>query len=183
MLRDSIQKMGQLLAACTLAALVVGCNEPQRTTSPSDETASPTVPRYTAASGFAGTQLGRATIAEGFKLNRTNGSWAFDIDAKNPTDVAVTSLTIQAGGHSGWHGHPGPVFLQVTAGTLTFYDSHDPLCKPVVKTVGQVFVESGASAHISRNETAAVATAIVTVFAPAGAPLRIDHQKPANCSF
>src|SRR5215207_9202280 len=27
--------------------------------------------------------------------------------------------TFQAGGHSGWHSHPGPVFIQVLSGQMT----------------------------------------------------------------
>ena len=171
------------MATITMAVLLAACSEPQRSTSPSEETASSLVPRYTPGSGFGGALLGRASIAEGFKLKRKNGSWELDMHAKDPLDVAVQSLTIQPGGHSGWHSHPGPVFLQIVSGTMTFYEAGDPSCTPTVKTAGQVFYESGEHSHIGRNEGAVVATALATVFAPPGAPLRNDEPAPGNCPF
>ena len=141
------------------------------------------MPRYTPGSAFGGALLGRASIAEGFKAKRKNGSWELDIHAKDPLDIAVQSLTIQPGGHSGWHSHPGPVFLQIVSGTMTFYEAGDSSCTPTVKTVGQVFFETGEHSHIGRNEGAVTATAIATVFAPPGALLRIEEPAPGNCPF
>lgn len=59
----------------------------------------------------------------------------------------MIGVAMNEGGHGGWHSHPGSVFLRVTSGTLTFYDSHDPSCSPLVRSAGQVFVESGEHAH------------------------------------
>ncbi|HVF39952.1 MAG TPA: cupin domain-containing protein [Gemmatimonadaceae bacterium] len=178
----SLPRKSQLLGALILVTTVAACKEPQRTTSPSDEGASALVPRYTLGSGFGGGMLGRGTTAEGFKLKRKNGTWEIDIHAKDPMSVAVQNLTFQPGGHSGWHSHPGPVFLVVTSGTLTFYESEDPSCSPTVRTVGQVYVESGEHSHIGRNEGSTTASAVATVFSPPGLPLRIDEPASPNCA-
>src|SRR3954452_13432447 len=37
-------------------------------------------------------------------------------------DVAVATVTIEPGGSSGWHHHPGIVAVVVQSGTVTFYD-------------------------------------------------------------
>lgn len=103
--------------------------------------------------------------------------------AGKPVDLAVQSIVFQPGGHSGWHRHPGPVFIQVTAGTMTFYESDDPTCTPITRTVGQGYLDTGEHAHIARNETGAPATNVVTYFAPPGAALRIDMPAPGNCRF
>ena len=134
-------------------------------------------------SGTSSTLIGRATFADAFKIKRTTGDWQLEIKAKDPLDVAVQSIMFQPGGQSGWHSHPGPVFIQVVSGTMTFYESDDPTCSPIVRTAGQGFLDVGEHAHIARNESAAPATNVVTYFAPPGAALRIDQPAPGTCSF
>lgn len=97
--------------------------------------------------------------------------------------MATQLITFQPGGHSGWHGHPGPVFITVMSGTMTFYESDDPTCQPIVRTAGQGYLDTGDHAHIARNETSAPAANVVTYFAPPGAALRIDKPSPGNCPF
>jgi hypothetical protein len=79
--------------------------------------------------------------------------------------------------------HPGPVFIQVVSGTMTFYESDDPTCSPTVRTAGQGFLDYGDHPHLARNESASVAQNVVTYFAPPGVPLRIDAPNPGNCGF
>src|SRR5574341_1091376 len=140
----------------------------------------------TAGSGTSSTLLGRGTF-DGFKVTRetvTPTGWLeVEIEAKPSLDVATQVITFQPGGHSGWHSHPGPVFISVVSGTMTFYSSDDPTCTPIVKTMGQGFLDTGEHAHIARNESGAPAVNLVTYFAPVGAPLRIDQPNPGNCPF
>lgn len=143
-------------------------------------------PSFTAASGTTSTLLGRALFtdsAETFKVKRITGDWHAEIKAKPAFDLAVQSIAFPAGSHSGWHSHPGPVFIQVVEGTMTFYESHDPTCTGVIRTKGQGFLDMGEHAHIARNESGAPALNIVTYFAPPGADLRINEPKPGNCPF
>jgi len=69
-------------------------------------------------------------------------------------DVAVQQIVFQAGGHSGWHSHPGPV-IQVVSGTMTFYESDDPNCTPVVGALAKGS-SMWASTHTSRATRAGV---------------------------
>ena len=139
----------------------------------------------TPGSGTQSMLVGRATFEEPFKVKRTAEAidWEVEVEAKPALDVAVQMITFQPGGHSGWHRHPGPVFISVIAGEMTFYDADDPNCTPVVRRAGQGFLDTGEHAHIARNETAAPATNVVTYFAPPGSPLRIDAPQPGNCPF
>lgn len=171
------------LMAMSLIAVISACSEPGRATAPSHDNISSAEPTYTLGSGLSGPLLGRASSPEGLKLKRKNGKWEFDMNVKDPFDLAVQSLNFQAGGQSGWHSHPGPVLVQVTSGSLTFYESDDPSCAPLVKTVGQLFVETGEHAHMTRNHGSTPATAIAVVFAPPGSVLRIDEPDPGNCQF
>lgn len=140
----------------------------------------------TAGSGTSSTLLGRGTF-DGFKVKReavTATGWLeVEVEAKPSLDVATQIITFQPGGHSGWHSHPGPVFITVMSGTMTFYSADDPACSPIVRTTGQGFLDTGEHAHIARNESGAPAVNVVTYFAPVGASLRIDQPQPGNCPF
>ena len=144
-------------------------------------------PALTPGTGSTSTLLGRATFGdptdEVFKVKRITGDWHVEIKAKPQTDIAVQSIVFQPGSQSGWHQHPGPVFIQVVSGTMTFYESDDPTCTPIVRTAGQGFLDVGDHAHIARNETSVPAQNVVTYFAPPGAALRIDAPAPGNCPF
>jgi hypothetical protein len=109
--------------------------------------------------------------------------WEVMVKAKPALDVAVQTITFAPGAQSGWHSHPGPVFISVKEGTMTFYESDDPQCKPIVRRAGQGFLDVGDHAHIARNETTATAVNVVTYFAPPGAAIRIDEPDPGNCDF
>ena len=138
----------------------------------------------TPGSGTQSVLVGRATF-DAFKVKRKamGGDWEVEVEAKPNLDVAVQTIAFPAGSHSGWHSHPGPVFIAVVEGTMTFYDSEDPNCQPVVRQAGEGFLDTGEHAHIARNESGQPAKNVVTYFAPAGAPLRRDEPAPAHCPF
>jgi len=106
-----------------------------------------------------------------------------EIKAKPGFDIAVQTIVFQPGGTSGWHSHPGPVFIQVQSGTMTFYESDDPTCSPIVRRAGESYLDAGDHAHITRNEGTTVAQNLVTYFAPPGAVLRVDADAPTSCPF
>jgi quercetin dioxygenase-like cupin family protein len=119
-----------------------------------------------------------------FKVKRSVGHWDVEIMSKPGFDLAVQSIVFKSGTHSGWHRHPGPVFIMVKTGEMTFYESDDPTCTPVRKKAGEGFLDMGDHAHIARNESDLTAENIVTYFVPPGAPsLRIDEPAPGNCPF
>ena len=178
---------GRRIGALALVSLLAACeagDEPLATPARTWE-AGP--PAFTLGSGSSSTLIGRASFqdpsSETIKVKRITGDWHMEIKAKPTFDLAVQSIVFQPGGHSGWHSHPGPVFIQVVSGTMTFYESDDPTCSPQVRTAGQGYLDFGEHAHIARNETAAPAQNIVTYFAPPGATLRIDQPNPGNCPF
>jgi len=111
--------------------------------------------------------------------------WKVKVEADPALDIATQMITFDPGGQSGWHTHPGPVFISVIEGTMTFYEGDDPDCRPMVLHAGQGFVDGQTDrhAHIARNETALPARNLVTYLAPPGAALRIDAPNPGNCPF
>jgi cupin domain len=173
-------------AALVLAASMAACTDSSDSVGPRVQ-AGERKPVATTGSGSVSTLLGRATFGDEsaglLEIARTTGSWSVDIEAQPNLDVAVQSIIFEPGGQSGWHSHPGPVFIQVVGGTMTFYEGDDPTCSPIVRTKGQGYLDRGDHPHIARNETELHAQTVVTYFAPQGAALRIDEPNPGNCPF
>jgi hypothetical protein len=170
-----------------LIVVLASCTDDPGSVGPRAPEAGTRTPAFTAGLGSVSTLLGRSTFSDpsdpNFKVKRITGDWHVEIKSKPAFDIAVQSIAFPAGSHSGWHRHPGPVFIQVVSGTMTFYESDDPTCTPVVRTAGQGFLDVGDHAHIARNESGAPAQNLVTYFAPPGAALRIDEPNPGNCPF
>jgi hypothetical protein len=175
------------VGAVVLAFALLSCKGGQEAVVPLAKDPGMTDPMFTMGVGSTSTLLGRATFSDphdqNFDVKRITGDWHMQIKSKPAFDIAVQSIVFKPGAQSGWHTHPGPVFIQVVSGTMTFYQSDDPTCSPIVKHAGEGFLDLGEHAHIAVNETALPAQNIVTYFAPPGAVLRIDEPKPDNCRF
>jgi quercetin dioxygenase-like cupin family protein len=129
--------------------------------------------------GFTTNVLARGTVADlharhdGIRVSSRHGASA---------DVAVATVTIDPGGSSGWHHHPGIVLVVVRSGTVTFYDKN---CRPDVHQAGETFVESSDSPGLAKNTGSETAIVEATFIVPAStppAPLRIDDPQPKRCS-
>ena len=72
-------------------------------------------------SGVTATVLSRVTF-EPFKV-KTDSSSPIDFQAKSKSDmdVVIRKHDYVANSSTGWHMHPGPVFITVVSGQLTFY--------------------------------------------------------------
>ena len=174
------------LGSVLVAAMVAACGGDKDAVSPQRTALNPGTPSFSAGFGSTSTLLGRATFRDSsptFKIKRITGDWHVEVKSVPALDLAVQTITFQPGGYSGWHRHPGPVFIQVVSGTMTFYESDDPTCTPVVKHAGEGYLDVGDHAHIARNETALPAQNVVTYLAPPGAVLRIEAERPGNCPF
>src|SRR5690242_5930799 len=57
------------------------------------------------------------------------------------TDVAMAEITVDPGGASGWHSHPGGAIIVVKAGTLTVYHAVRRHCEATAYSAGQAFIE------------------------------------------
>ena len=134
----------------------------------------------TPGSGAVGTILSVGTLPAGVKIHTE------DLKLKTRDDVQVVTqtITIAPGGHTGWHSHPGPVFVTISAGTMTFYDADDPTCTPGTYATGDSFVDQGGGhVHIARNEGAVNLVLYATYLVPVGAPIRTDVPNPGTCPF
>jgi hypothetical protein len=133
--------------------------------------------------GVTPTILARGTY-DAFKVKSSPHSPVdFEAKAKSPIDVVVRRHDYTVGSSTGWHTHPGPVFITVTQGQLTYYEYDDPTCTPHTVTAGHGFVDSG-KGHIVRNESGAPAQDVSVIIAPVGGAFRGELPAPnPNCGF
>jgi Cupin domain len=136
------------------------------------------------AMGVQPTLLARGAYDD-FKVKSVNDSPVeFDVKAKSVVDVVVRKHDYAVGSHTGWHSHPGPVFITVTEGTLTYYLYDDPTCTPHEVTKGSGFVDDGRG-HMVRNESGQPAQDVSVIIAPPAPALfrgELDAPNP-NCGF
>ena len=136
------------------------------------------------ASGVTPTLLARGAYDD-FKVKSINGSPVeFDVKAKSVVDVVVRKHDYAIGSYTGWHSHPGPVFITVTEGTLIYYLYDDPTCTPHEVKKGQGFVDDGRG-HMVRNESGQPAQDVSVIIAPPSPALfrgELDAPNP-NCGF
>lgn len=131
--------------------------------------------------GVTPTLIGRATF-ERFKV-KTDAQAPFDYmaQAKPGIDMVVRTHDYAPGSYTGWHTHPGPVFISVLEGSVTFYEYDDPTCTPKVVTAGQGYVDTGLG-HIGRNETGLPAKDVTVFILPIG-ETHLREELPAPGPF
>jgi quercetin dioxygenase-like cupin family protein len=103
-------------------------------------------------------------------------AWLLITRVRGDSDLYITQNTLQAGGQTGWHTHPGPSMVTVTQGTITAY--HDD-CTFETYSAGDSFTDLGCGdVHNLRNETGAVAKTVAVQIVPHGAMRREDRGDP-----
>lgn len=133
--------------------------------------------------GVTPTLLARGTYDAYAVKTDAHSSIHFKAKTKGATDMVVQRHDFLPGAVTGWHQHPGPIFITVTQGTLTFYERDDPTCSPHVVTAGHGYVDTG-NGHIGRNETNAPAQDVAVAIAPVGAAFRTELDAPGPyCNF
>ena len=134
-------------------------------------------------SGVTFNVLARGTY-DSFKVRSSpQGPGDFKAESKAPTDIVVREHAYEPGSSTGWHTHPGPVFITVVEGTITFYEYDDPTCTPVVVEAGEGYVDTGRG-HIARNETDLPAKDVTVIIAPVGGAFRGELDAPGpHCDF
>ena len=143
----------------------------------------------TPSTGFTSTTIAKAQLGElDTKVKSKPDDWQVKLKTKGTSDLYVQSNVFAIGGSSGWHTHPGPSLITVTAGTVTVYAGDDPGCTPHVYSAndpaGNSFVDvGGGDVHMIRNEGSEEARTVVVQFIPTGAARRIDAPAPGNCPF
>ena len=131
--------------------------------------------------GVAATVLNRATFEPFSVKTEVVSPIDFRAKAKSDFDIVVRKHVYDDGGHTGWHKHPGPVFITVETGSLTFYELDDPTCTPIVVYAGQGYVDDG-HGHIAVNQSGGTAVDISVILAPVNGAFR-SELPGGQCGF
>lgn len=134
-----------------------------------------TVTASTSAVATPGSGVSSQTLAEGVSEEpvrvRTNG----------PTDVKVRTITVDPGGETGWHHHPGRLIAVISSGTLTrTLAAPDGTCEVVTSRPGDAFVEEDGARHVHNGQNLGTEPVVmqVTYVLPQGAPDSVDEAEP-----
>jgi quercetin dioxygenase-like cupin family protein len=133
---------------------------------------------YTATSVLATppSKLTNVTLARG--TNQSHGT----IPLQFGTDVTMAQITVEPGGSSGWHSHPGGAIIIVHTGTVTVYASAGGKCEVTTYTAGQAFIERpGEVDQVINRGTAAYVLYVTFPHVPQGDSPRTDEQDPGTC--
>ena len=125
--------------------------------------------------GWAGATPGSGVSSEVIAAGSTDQP--IHVRTKHPTDLVFARVTLQPGGYTGWHTHPGPLLVVVESGTLTHHDRH---CHVQTYRAGRAFEEAAGSRHIhmGTNKTNVPVVLEVTYIVPTGGPLRDEAPAP-----
>lgn len=97
-------------------------------------------------------------------------------------DVAMAQITVDPGGSSGWHSHPGGAIIVVKQGELTVYRALGRQCQAETYSAGQAFIERPGEVDQVVN-TGSVPFVLVVTFprVPQGVSARTDEPNPGTC--
>lgn len=135
------------------------------------------VGQQTAGQGVAGVVQANVTFGSAETKIEASGHRA---EVEGPQRLVTQEITLQPGGHTGWHSHGGLALVSVSAGALSLYSEHHP-CEADTWPAGTGFLDPGGGhTHIGKNETSETTVLHVTYIIPEGAPVRIDAPAPAG---
>ena len=102
----------------------------------------------------------------------------------SPCDTVFQKGTLQPGGSTGWHTHPGPAFIAFAQGVGTYNHSDGTSCPSMTVTAGAGFSQMPTERHVLRN-MGSVPVVVYTLYVlPHGTPnsgIRIDQPQPRAC--
>jgi quercetin dioxygenase-like cupin family protein len=115
------------------------------------------------------------------------GQWGLILKTLADTDMGVDEVSLTGSGYTGWHAHPGPVFVTVTQGSIKWYDGSNPLCTPHTYSEGQSFIEPAYKIHNAVNNSSSVTAIFVAMTIKpvgfVGPAFVLDRAEPNNCKF
>jgi quercetin dioxygenase-like cupin family protein len=112
------------------------------------------------------------TLADATHINTDR----LKFQTKDAADVATFSVTYDPNGFSGWHTHPGLLFVVVQSGSVV----REVGCDSHTYGAGDAFIESDAqpSGQVSNPSSTTPAVLTVTQIVPHGSPRRVEADPP-----
>ena len=98
------------------------------------------------------------------------------------TDVAMAQITVDPGGSSGWHSHPGGAIIIVQQGSLTVHQPVSGQCQTTTYSAGQAFIERpGEVDDVTNTGTVPYVLFVTFPRVPQGDSARTDQPDPGTC--
>jgi quercetin dioxygenase-like cupin family protein len=98
------------------------------------------------------------------------------------TDIVMVQLTVNPGGSSGWHSHPGGAIIVVEQGSLTVHKAIGSQCQIETYSAGQAFLERpGEVDQVTNAGTIPYILLVAFPRVPQGGSPRIDQPDPGTC--
>jgi quercetin dioxygenase-like cupin family protein len=98
------------------------------------------------------------------------------------TDVAMAQITVDPGGSSGWHSHPGGAIIIVQQGSITVHQPVDSQCQTTTYSAGQAFIERpGEVDDVTNAGTVPYVLYVTFPRVPQGGSPRTDQPDPGTC--
>jgi quercetin dioxygenase-like cupin family protein len=104
------------------------------------------------------------------------------IKVSDLSNIVTTRVRVQPGAQIPWHTHPGPVFVTIAQGELTYTSSEG--CSSQRYPAGTAFIDPGHGHVHTAVNTGTTETVFTALFfeAPAGtAPVSIPADPPTDC--
>ena len=101
-----------------------------------------------------------------------------------PCDTAFQQGTLQPGGTTGWHTHPGPTFVAFAQGDGTVYHVEGSGCTAMKVGAGTGFTQMPTERHVLRNDGSVPIIVYTLYVLPNGTPssaIRVDQPQPTEC--
>lgn len=118
-----------------------------------------------------------------FRVNLAGSPGTTVADIHDSKDVVVAKLTFAPHGFVGWHSHPGPAIVTISAGELTIVNESD--CVPRLYAAGKAFLDPGqGNVHVAVNDTEAEVVVYATFIdiPPGKGPTEL-LDTPGDCSL
>jgi quercetin dioxygenase-like cupin family protein len=94
----------------------------------------------------------------------------------------MVQITVQPGGSSGWHSHPGGAIIVVKTGTLTVDRALGSQCQTTVYSAGDAFIERpGEVDQVVNTGTVPYVLFVTFPRVPQGELARTDEPDPGTC--
>jgi quercetin dioxygenase-like cupin family protein len=141
-------------------------------------------PRTTTVTRKVKFRVGRKVVTKAVKIQVDSVQPLMTCGDSNVCDTVVQQVTINPGGHSGWHTHPGPTFVAIAQGEGTLYHSDEAGCPGHKFGKGSGFFQPSGDIHLLRNEGSMPLVLYAFYVLPPGTAntaTRTDQPAPANC--
>jgi quercetin dioxygenase-like cupin family protein len=105
-----------------------------------------------------------------------NGQWLdVTLTSEGPSTISTQDAAYSAGGHNGWHSHPGLVAVTLVSGSIQWFNAH---CEETTYNAGDSWTE-GSQLHYFRVLGASSIHLTAFFITAQGAALRTDEPAPA----